>query len=85
MKECKNWRGITLLPVVSKVLGKIVVDRIRRSGSTLRKEKAGFLPGKGTTVQIFILRNIIEQSIEWESSLYVNYIDFEKAFDSVQG
>ena len=25
----------------------------------------------------------IEQSIEWNSSLYVNFIDFEKAFDSL--
>ena len=29
------------------------------------------------------MRNIIEQSIEWLSSLCVNFIDFEKAFDSV--
>ena len=29
------------------------------------------------------MRNIIEQSIEWQSSLYVNFIDFQKAFDSV--
>ena len=42
--------------------------------SQLRKEQAGFRPG---------LRNIIEQSIERQSSLYVNFIDFEKAFDSV--
>ncbi len=28
LKECKNWRGITLLPVVSKVMGRIVIDRI---------------------------------------------------------
>ena len=57
----------------------------RRTGveSKLRKEQAGFRPGRGTTEQIFILRNIIEQSIEWQSSLYVNFIDFEKAFDSV--
>ena len=29
------------------------------------------------------MRKIIEQSIEWQSSLYVDFIDFEKAFDSV--
>ena len=29
------------------------------------------------------LRIIIELSIEWNSALYVNFIDFEKAFDSV--
>ena len=25
----------------------------------------------------------MEQSLEWKSSLYVNYIDFEKVFDSI--
>ena len=84
LKECKNWRGITLLPVVSKVMGRIVIDRIRtRVGSKLRKEQAGFRPGRGTTGQSFILRNIMEQSIGWHSSLHVNFIDFEKAFNSV--
>ena len=84
LKECKNWRGITLLSVVSKVMRRIAIDRIRIGvESKLRREQAGFRPGRGTTDQIFILRNIIEQSIEWQSSLYVNFIDFEKAFDSV--
>jgi len=84
LKECKNWRGITLLPVVRKVMGRIVIDRIRTGvESKLRKKQAGLRPGRGTTEQIFILRNIIEQSKEWQSSLNVNFIDFEKAFDSV--
>ena len=48
-----------------------MIDR-RRTGveSKLRKEQAGFRPSGGTTEQIFILRNIIEKSIEWQSSLY---------------
>jgi len=25
----------------------------------------------------------VEQSIEWQSSLYINFIDFEKAFDCI--
>ncbi|VDO82779.1 unnamed protein product [Schistosoma margrebowiei] len=33
--------------------------------------------------QIATLRIIVEQSIEWNSSLYINFIDYEKAFDSV--
>ena len=61
-----------------------MIDRIRIGvESKLRKKQAGFRPGRGTTEQIFILRNIIQQSIEWQSSLYVNFIDFEKPFDSV--
>ena len=29
------------------------------------------------------LRIIVEQSIEWNSPLYVNFVDYEKAFDSL--
>jgi len=29
------------------------------------------------------LRNIIEQANEWQASLYINFIDFEKAIDSI--
>ncbi len=30
-----------------------------------------------------ILRNIIRQCLEWNTSLYINFVDFRKAFDSV--
>ena len=49
----------------------------------LRKEQAGYRQGRGTTEQVFILRNIIEQVNEWQATIYVNFIDFEKAFESV--
>ena len=39
--------------------------------------------GRGTTEEIFILRNIIEQCIEWNASLCACFVDFKKAFDSV--
>ena len=67
-----KWRRrITLLPVVSKLMGETVIEKIRSGvDSKLRKEQAGF-------------RNIIKQSIEWQSTLCVHFMDFEKAFDSV--
>ena len=84
LKDCKNWRGITLLSVVGKMLGRIIIDRIRNGvDCRLRKEQAGYRKGRGTTEQVFILRNIIEQVNEWQATLYLNFIDFEKAFDSI--
>ena len=84
LKDCKNSRGITLLPVVGKILGRIIIDRIRRGiDSRLRKEQAGYRRGRGTTEQVFILRNIIEQVNEWQATLHLTFVDFEKAFDSV--
>ena len=49
----------------------------------MRNEQAGFRPKRGTTEQIFILRNILEQTNEWRAALIILFIDFEKAFDSV--
>jgi len=49
----------------------------------LRREQAGFRPNRSCIDQINTLRIIIEQCIEWSSRLYAVFIDFEKAFDSV--
>jgi len=58
-KGVQELAGVTLLPVVSKILGKIVIDRIRRGiDCRLRKEQAGFSSGRGTMKKIFVLRQI---------------------------
>ena len=81
---CKNWRGIMLLSVPSKVMTRIILERLKDAVDTkLRPEQAGFRKEKSCTDQIASLRIIIEQSLEWNSSLYLNFIDFQKAFDSV--
>ena len=84
LSDCNNWRGITLLPVPGKILCRVMLDRMKTAvDKILREEQAGFRAGRSTMDQIFCLRNIIEQCNEWNSSVYLNYIDFEKAFDSV--
>jgi hypothetical protein len=63
--DCNNWRGITLLSVPSKILAKIIIQRITDSvDKSLRKEQAGFRKNRGCIDQIFALRNIIEQCTE---------------------
>ena len=84
LTECGNWRGITLTSVPSKIFGRVLIDRIRDGvNNKLRDEQAGFRKGRSTVEQIFVLRNIVEQAVEWQSTLYITFVDFEKAFDSV--
>ena len=84
LKDCNNWRGITLLSIQSKILAKIIIQRISVAvDQQLRKEQAGFRKGRGCIEQIFALRNIIEQCTEWQRQLYINFVDFEKDFDSI--
>ena len=84
LSYCKNWRGIILLNMASKMFCRVILERIKTAlDGKLREEQAGFRAGRSCTDQIATLRIIVEQSIEWQSSLYINFIDFEKAFDSI--
>ena len=84
LSQCGKWRGITLLSIPSKVLTRVILDRMKDAlDKTLRDEQAGFRKERSCTDQIATLRVIVEQSIEWQSPLYACFIDFEKAFDSV--
>ena len=81
---CENWRGINLLSATGKIFCRILLMRMRTGiERVLREEQAGFRAERSCNDQIFVLRSIVEQSLEWNSSLYINYIDFEKAFDSI--
>lgn len=82
--QCSNWRGITLLNTINKVLSTIIHDRISSVlDKHLRKEQAGFRAGRSCIDHINTLRIIAEQSVEWQSPLYMLFVDFKQAFDSV--
>ena len=72
----ETTQEVTLTSVPSKVFGRGLINRIRDGvNSKLRDEQAGFRSGRGTVEQIFILRNIIEQVVEWQSTLYITFMD----------
>ena len=82
--ECNNYRGISLLSHSSKIFSRIILNRFRnRTEEILSEEQAGFRPGRSTIDQIFTLRQLAEKYTEMNRGLYVGYIDFRKAFDSV--
>ena len=82
LSDCNNWRRVTLLSVPSKIFCKVIIQRITKAvDDVLRNEQAGFRKGCRCADQIFTLRNILEQCSEWNRQLYVNFIDYEKAFD----
>ncbi|CAH8462351.1 unnamed protein product [Schistosoma mattheei] len=84
LSKCDNYRGITLLSIPGKVFNRVLLNRMKDCvDAQLRDQQAGFRKDRSCTDQIATLRIIVEQSIEWNSSLYINFIDYEKAFDSV--
>ena len=79
-----NWCGICVLPAVSKIKAKVILERIRDSFlSKFGAEQAGFRASSSCTDRINSVWIIIEQWKEFRSDLHMIFIDFEKAFDSV--
>ncbi|KAK6736431.1 hypothetical protein RB195_019237 [Necator americanus] len=57
----RNYRGISLLRVMYKVLERIILDRlIKHREETMRDKQAGFRPGRSTIDQVFIVKGVIE-------------------------
>ena len=83
-KECGNSRGISLLSVPGKVLTRVILNRIGKIiDERLRDNQCGFRPGRGCSDQIFTLRQLIEKNREFGRDIYISFIDFSQAYDSV--
>ena len=76
---CDNYRGIMLLSVPGKVLNRVMLNRLKNAiDEKLRDNQAGFRHNRSCADQIATLRIILEQSQEFNSSLYSVFVDFPK-------
>ena len=82
---CGNFRGISLLSIVGKVLARIQLDRLNThiTPNVVSESQCGFRPNRGTTDMVFSLRQLQEKCIEQNLDLYHCFIDLSKAFDTV--
>ena len=85
LKECKNYRNVSLICHASRVTLCIILNRFRQySERELPEEQAGFGVGWGTRHMLFILQLVIEKTLELEEKeVYLTFVDYSKAFDTV--
>jgi hypothetical protein len=76
LSNCSNWRGITLLATLSKIFNRIM-ELLEKK---IRMKQAGFRPNWSCVT----LRVITEQSLEFQSPLFLLFVEYSRAFDSVQ-
>jgi len=78
LKQCENYRTIALVSRASKILLRIILERIRvKTETEIADEQAGFLQ------QITNLRILMHKARQHQQLLYMCFVDFKKAFDSI--
>ena len=78
-----NYRGLKLTEHILKVLEQIIEDLIGNIVK-INNMQFGFMPGRGTTDALFIVRQIQEAYIRKNQNLYFAFVDLAKALDKVQ-
>ena len=83
-REFSNYCTIALISHTSKVMLKILQARLQQyMNRELPDIQAGFRKGRGTRDQIADICWIIEKAREFQKNIYFCFIDYAKAFDSV--
>ena len=80
--ERDNYHGLKLTELVMKILERIVDSLIRQLVS-IDDSQFGFIPGRGTTDAIFVVRQLQEKYLAGNKRVYMAFVDLEKAFDQV--
>ena len=79
-----NYRPISLLCIISKVLEKIIFNiSIKFLSNSLTPHQFGFLPGRSTLQQLLLFINELLEAKRTNKVSDVIYLDFKKAFNSV--
>ena len=84
-KQAKNYRPICVMPVLYKLFAVMLQKRLTPTlEAALTKEQAGFRKKFSTVDHLHTLMQIQEKTAEWQIPLWTCFIDFEKAFDSIE-
>ena len=76
----ENYRSLKLTEQAMKVLERTVEGLIKQLVS-IDDSQFGFVPGRGTTDIIFVIRQLQEKYLAANKRLYMGFVDLEKAFD----
>ena len=86
INDTNNYRGISLCNIASKLYSTVINMRLQKwieSHNITGEHQAGFKAHYSTVDHIFTLLSCIQKQFSHNRKLYVAFVDFEKAFDSI--
>ena len=81
--RCNSYKRIKLLEHAIKIVER-VLERKNRELVNIDSMQFGFMPGRGTTDALFVVRRMQEEDRNKKKKLYMCFVDIEKAFDGFQ-
>ena len=80
--NCGSYAGVKLLEHGMKIIERVLERRIRAIVD-FDEAQFGFMPGKGTSNAIFLVRRLQEEHRAKDKRMYMCFVDLEKTFDRV--
>ena len=81
-----NYRPVSVLPVLSKLIERLMYNRLIHyinENKLLYKYQFGFQTGKSTHMALIVLLDKISEALDWGECVIGVFLDFSKAFDTV--
>ena len=70
LQHYQNYQTVSLISHPSKVMLKIILNRLKPQAEKITEEQAGFRAGTSTTEQIFNLQVLCEKYLQHQQDLY---------------
>jgi len=82
--DCGNYRTLALISHASKIVLHLIQRKLQEvADREVRPTQFGFVGGKGTCDAIYTLKGIAEAYLTVKQDLHAVFVDYKKAFDSV--
>jgi hypothetical protein len=83
--DCINYRGVSLLSTVYKIVSNILLTRLTPCVSeVIGDHQCGSRRKRSTTDHTFYIRQVLEVEWEYNGIVHQLFIDFKKTYDSVK-
>ena len=81
---CSNSRGISLLSVVGKLFGRVLIKRVRaRTECAIGEEQCGFRQGRECKDQVFAIRQVCEKYQANGKDVFSAFMNLVKNDDTI--
>ena len=82
--ECSNLRSISLLSVVCKLFGRVLMKRVTAGTEcAIGEEQCVFRQGRRCIQQVFAIRQVCEKYLANGKNVFWAFMDLEKAYDTI--